>query len=385
MVGETREKIRRCEYIDIWSLVSADQVSIDKERSFERNDKKVKVAKTFGNWLQAFLVLAHETCRLQREKGPELMVYMDTIFSAHKLRGGSVWWKYEEEFRRQSLVRHVGYTMRDTAVFMPHANVSMNAQYVGEHTPQCGVSGDKNRILDWVLPVQMRSPVKKEALLYWLDRYYKREEAKVLQEGFCEGFRIPFQFSAVSLFSSNLKSIEDKKDIVKEKLMKEVELGRMAGPFSVLPIENLRVSPLGLVPKKEPGKYRLIHHLSFSQGLYVNDGISKEEVSYTSFDRAIFLVKQAGKGALLVKSDIEAAFRLLPLHVDCIHLLGCHLDGEFFVDMCLPMGCSISCFYFEMFSCYLEWLLKWETGLCSLMHYLDDFWFVGPGDSKICD
>ncbi|CAJ0925546.1 unnamed protein product [Ranitomeya imitator] len=119
----------------------------------------------------------------------------------------------------------------------------------------------------------------------------------------------------------------------------------------------------------EPGMYCLRHRLSFPLGSPVNDGISKEEarVRYTSFDRAIFLVKQAGRGALLIKSDIEAAFRLLPIHVECFHLLGCHLEGEYFVDIC-----------------FLEWLLKWETGLSSSTHYLDNILFVDAGDSQVC-
>lgn len=90
------------------------------------------------------------------------------------------------------------------------------------------------------------------------------------------------------------------------------------------------VSPLGVVPKKEVGKFWLIHHLSYPKGDSVNDGISKDEasVSYVSFYRAVVLVRDAGPGTLLAKSDIESAFRLLPVHPDCFHLLGCMLDGK---------------------------------------------------------
>ncbi|KAM3936673.1 uncharacterized protein RB166_018270 [Leptodactylus fuscus] len=160
----------------------------------------------------------------------------------------------------------------------------------------------------------------------------------------------------------------------------------MAGPFSEPPFLNFRVSPLGLVPKKEAGKYRLIHHLSFPPGESVNDGIPKEEsaVSYVSFDRAVSLVVKAGRGALLAKSDIESAFRLLPVHPNCYHLLGCQFGGFFYYDMCLPMGCSISCRYFEMFSTFLEWVVRQESGASSVIHYLDDFLFVGPAGSPTC-
>ncbi|KAM4016896.1 uncharacterized protein ACNLHF_003047 [Anomaloglossus baeobatrachus] len=134
----------------------------------------------------------------------------------------------------------------------------------------------------------------------------------------------------------------------------------MAGPFQDPPFSNLRISPLGVVPKKEPNKFRLIHHLSYPAGLSVNDGISPElsAVCYVSFDRALELVRVAGRGALMAKADVEAAFRLLPVHPESFHLLGFMWDGEYYVDRCLPMGCSISCAYFEAFSTKLNFACR---------------------------
>ena len=57
---------------------------------------------------------------------------------------------------------------------------------------------------------------------------------------------------------------------------KEVREGRVMRPFEELPIANLRVSPLGLVSKKVPGEFCLIHHLSFPEGTSVNDAIPPE-------------------------------------------------------------------------------------------------------------
>lgn len=55
---------------------------------------------------------------------------------------------------------------------------------------------------------------------------------------------------------------------------KEVSLGRVAGPFFKSPFTNLRLSPVGLVSKKD-GSFRLIHHLSYPQGSSVNDFIDQ--------------------------------------------------------------------------------------------------------------
>ncbi|XP_063297730.1 apolipoprotein L6-like [Pelobates fuscus] len=67
----------------------------------------------------------------------------------------------------------------------------------------------------------------------------------------------------------------------------------MAGPFASPPLVGLRVSPLVVVPKKEADKFRMIHHLSYPKGASVNDDIDKAlcSVSYTSFDKAVELVK----------------------------------------------------------------------------------------------
>ncbi|KAM9329431.1 uncharacterized protein PAF06_002473 [Gastrophryne carolinensis] len=161
----------------------------------------------------------------------------------------------------------------------------------------------------------------------------------------------------------------------------------MAGPFSDPPLEDLVVSPLGVVPKKERGKFRLIHHLSFPRGRSVNDGIDRElsSVSYTSFDFALDMVREAGPGALMAKTDIESAFRLLPVHPDSLYLLGCFFEGGYYVDRCLPMGCSISCADFEAFSSFLEWVVKERAGVGSVTHYLDDFLCIGPGGTRVCE
>ncbi|XP_040186277.1 uncharacterized protein LOC120918659 [Rana temporaria] len=160
----------------------------------------------------------------------------------------------------------------------------------------------------------------------------------------------------------------------------------MGGPFKEQPIRDLVVSPLGVVPKKEPNKFRLIHHLSFPKGGSVNDAIDPEActVSYTSFDAAVSWVRRYGKGALMAKSDIEAAFRLLPVHPDSFRLLGCRWQEEFYVDRCLPMGCSISCAFFETFSSFLEWVVRDVARVDSVVHYLDDFLCVGPPSSRVC-
>ncbi|XP_077309137.1 uncharacterized protein LOC143928250 [Lithobates pipiens] len=223
-------------------------------------------------------------------------------------------------------------------------------------------------------------------MLPFLSRYPDRVAARLLAEGFREGFRIPCDLKVVPPVARNLRSALQHPTVVDEKLGKEVALGRMGGPFTVKPWDSLVVSPLGVVPKKEPGKFRLIHHLSFPKGGSVNDFIDPDvcAVSYTSFDAAVRWVRRYGRGALMAKADIESAFRLLPVHPDSFRWLGCHWREQFYVDKCLPMGCSVSCSVFEQFSSFLEWVVRDVSGIESIIHYLDDFLCIGPHASAVC-
>ena len=97
----------------------------------------------------------------------------------------------------------------------------------------------------------------------------------------------------------------EKPEAVDAKLDKELSAHRLAGPFLDPPFEKCHVSPLGVVPKKIPGEYRLIHHLSFPKAS-VKDGISSEDssVQYATIQDAITSVKSVGKDCFLAKTDI---------------------------------------------------------------------------------
>jgi hypothetical protein len=121
-------------------------------------------------------------------------------------------------------------------------------------------------------------------------------------------------------------------------------------------------------------------HLSYPDHCSVNAFIDPNETSvkYTSFDDVIQMIAQFGKGAFIAKCDIKSAFRLLPIHPGDFDLLGYHFDNHYYIDKCLPMGCSISCKVFEQFATFLNWLTTKFSGFNSVDHYLDDFIFAAP-------
>lgn len=89
------------------------------------------------------------------------------------------------------------------------------------------------------------------------------------------------------------------------------------------PLPNFQVPPLGLVPKKAPNDFRLIHYLSYWEGDSINYHIPKEMTtdSYQSIDTEVALIKQVWKGGLLAKTDLENAYKQIPIHPSDFKLL----------------------------------------------------------------
>jgi len=112
----------------------------------------------------------------------------------------------------------------------------------------------------------------------------------------------------------------------------------------------------------------------------VNDGIAHEysSVSYANIHDAIAFIKQAGPGCFLAKTDIQSAFRIIPINPKDYHLLGMKWNGLYFYDCCMPMGCSSSCRTFETLSTAVEWIARHKLNLNFILHLLDDFLIIGP-------
>lgn len=68
----------------------------------------------------------------------------------------------------------------------------------------------------------------------------------------------PFLYFSSLVLSDNLKLTRDNPEVLRQKIQSEVALGRIVGSFPDIPSPNLKVSPLGVIPKKEPGKFWLI-------------------------------------------------------------------------------------------------------------------------------
>ena len=123
----------------------------------------------------------------------------------------------------------------------------------------------------------LRSPPVTPVNVDQFDNSLKHGYDSVLRQYLIDGFRFGFWINflgerAVSE-CCNLKSALSHPDKTATKIRKECDAGRLAGPFTTPPFRNFRTSPVGLVPKKDPNEYRLIHHLSFPEGSSVNEKI----------------------------------------------------------------------------------------------------------------
>lgn len=226
-------------------------------------------------------------------------------------------------------VKNSVQTLDQTATQLPQSQTLTNA-----HTALTRNKNSDNQIV---------TPIKVDQLRHWLEGY-DPHISQFLINGFNFGFKIPFTGQRIFMQSKNLKSARENLNVVKEKIQVEIEAGRVDGPFRNPPFPNMHISPLGLVPKKTSGGFRIIQHLSYPEGKSINDGIPKDlcSVQYQNIDHAVALVKKFGKGSLLSKTDIKDAFRLVPIFPGDYELLGFCIEDNYYYDKVLAQGLSYS-------------------------------------------
>ena len=211
---------------------------------------------------------------------------------------------------------------------------------------------------------------------------YDQAKKQFLINGFKEGFYLGYKGQAnCNIKVPNLLSTENHEEAVAVYLDKEINKGRIAGPFMEIPFKHFQLNPIGVVEKSVAGSFRIITNLSYPKGSSINDNIPREfsQVSYSSIQDAAKLLLECGKNSYLAKCDIESAFRLIPLSPKQYHLLVYKWNNSFYHDKCLPMGASSSCKIFECFSSALEHIAK-HNGIETMLHYLDDFLIVNPSE-----
>ena len=75
--------------------------------------------------------------------------------------------------------------------------------------------------------------------------------------------------------------------------------------------------------------------------------------------------------------DIDAAYQLIPIHLEDCPLLAVQLKGDIFCDGTLPFGLQSAPKMFNAITNVLEWCAM-QQGASSVEHYLDHCIVLGP-------
>jgi len=163
---------------------------------------------------------------------------------------------------------------------------------------------------------------------------------------------------------------------IQVKLEEDLQRGRVLPAQPNFPFIS---SPLGLVPKHDGG-LRRIHHLSHPKQHSVNNHIPHNyaSIQYIRVDKVFDLVIQAGRDSLIVKKDIQDAFRIVPIAPQQRWLFGFEWEGKYYQEACLPFGLATAPVLFNLFAEAFEWMLKHLLQWFDTTHYLDDFIRVIP-------
>ena len=265
---------------------------------------------------------------------------------------------------------------------------------------------------------------------------YNPTEIEFLRTGFTHDFDIGYQGPEDRKSTSdNIPLTVGNEVQLWNKLIKEVRLRRVAGPFEEIPFEDYIQSPIRLIPKSGSDQTRLIFHLSYNftcdgkKSLNHHTPAEKCSVKYRDIDYAVqnyldlleevlqaeeseqkefqtqneacdeelpssarlkkhqgnrLHVNQIRKPVIYSgKSDVRSTFRILGLSRKSWKWLVMKARDpltkiwKYFVDKCLPFGASISCALFQRFSNALCFLIEWRLQVSRrVTNYLDDFHFI---------
>ncbi|KAJ1159717.1 hypothetical protein NDU88_000222 [Pleurodeles waltl] len=101
--AEVKEKIRKGEFVEIFSLIRAKRRGVeskDKEaKASSTGDKKPRVEENITNWHFSFNVFMSVRLEKKPDLGIAMICYSNKILRAHHVYGGIAWLEYDRDFR----------------------------------------------------------------------------------------------------------------------------------------------------------------------------------------------------------------------------------------------------------------------------------------------
>ena len=230
-------------------------------------------------------------------------------------------------------------------------------------------------------PISALTKMRVEPWKKWLEKGFasvQPQQAAQILDGIVNGIPVDFIGDRDQpVHGQNRKVSPEIAAKVTKVIEEDVKNLKKAGPFDEPPFKNLFISPIGAVPKKNSEKVRVIHNLSFPfYGDSVNTGIREVKMSIDSFDKAVEAVVELGRGCLLIKLDVEAAYKQIAVRPEDWHLLGFKWLDKYYYERVLPFGLRSSCRLWDVFAAALHYMFERHLGIEVVIHYVDDFLFV---------
>ena len=161
-----------------------------------------------------------------------------------------------------------------------------------------------------VLPLPLSiTPLKLCVWSTFLTRF-PHDNSQWLFQGLTDGFKIGLEGDHPLSAARNCPSALKQPDIIDSYLREELAYGSIIGLFDKQPFPDFVMNRFGVIPKSEPGKWRLITDLSFPFKNSVNSKIPYEHatVSYCRITDAIPKILELGRGTFMAKFDIKRAY-----------------------------------------------------------------------------
>jgi len=167
-----------------------------------------------------------------------------------------------------------------------------------------------------------------------------------------------------------------------------VKSGFAAGPFVTPPLKKFRCNSLMAVP--QDNKVRPVLNVSSPKDRSLNDNIDLvklETVKMTSAKAFGYSICEAGKGAIMSKFDIVAAYKAVPACIEDYRLQGFRWLNRFFIELKQIFGAitSVSNFY-QLGKTVVDIVLSTCHIPKRFVHrQLDDVPVVAPKYSGLCE
>lgn len=233
------------------------------------------------------------------------------------------------------------------------------------------------------------SPYRVEVFEEWLGRAGLGEEYATVVDGLRWGFDVGYPRISRTQVPPNRPSVDEFRTVFEGMVEDEVGKGRYVGPVSRAELEEtlgpFQCSPISVIPKSTPGKFRIIQNFSFPHApnrLYPAASVnshtdaSRFPCTWGTFAAVAHLIWSLPPGSEMAVRDVSEAYRGVPLRPSqwAATVVGLGRD-RFCVDLFAAFGGRPSGGVYGMVADAAVDLMRWR-GIGPVTKWVDDHIFV---------